>query len=135
MLQRGISQEQVESVLVSPDRVDHDDSNDSMRFEKDFDSMMLKVWVVADPWPPVDKVVVKTTAARHLGSLKIPAKATGRLIGRGGATIKSIQAATRARVEVKNDGVVHIRADDRASVEMARRMIYEITLNGTKRPR
>ena len=129
MAQRSISKDQIESVLIRPDRVDRDDNEGSMRFERELGTVLLKVWVAADPWPPVDKVVVKTAAARHFGSLTIPAEAVGRVIGRGGATIKRIQETTSSKVVVKDDGSVQIRADARIHVERAHRMIHEIASN------
>ena len=133
MQQRGISREDVEDVLSHPARVTRDEVENSMRFEKDVRNTVLKVWVAADPWPPTDKVVVKTTAARHFASLTIPRRTVGRVIGRGGSTIRRVQAATKARVTVKENGKVVIQADERAHVDQAHSMISLIAKGGTPR--
>jgi predicted RNA-binding protein YlqC (UPF0109 family) len=125
MAQRGITARQVEAVLAAPDRVRRDDAQDSMRFEKDLGRVLLKVWVVADPWPPVDEVVVKTTAANHVGTVTVPRKAVGRVIGRGGSTVSRIRAATGTQIDVGDGGRVVIRGDDRRSVDRARRMVED----------
>ena len=126
MQQRGISREDVEEVLARPERVTHDEVENSMRFEKDVRSMVVRVWVAADPWPPTDKVVVKTTAARHFASLTVPRRAIGSVIGRGGSTIRQVQSATNAKIRVEENGKIYIHADEQAQVVRALRMVTEI---------
>jgi hypothetical protein len=133
MEQRGISREDVEEVLAHPQRVSRDEVEGSMRFEKDVRSMVVRVWVAADSWPPVEEVVVKTTAARHFASLTINRRAVGRIIGRGGSTIQCVQNATDTKITVKDNGRIHIRGDDPQRVRQAHRMLNDIAKSGITR--
>ncbi|MBE7326034.1 DUF4258 domain-containing protein [Nocardioides sp. Y6] len=128
MAQRGVSSTEVEQTLSSPDRLEHDVTQQSMRFEKDFPEKVLKVWVAREPgaaWPPAD-AVVKSTAWAFTTTLEVRPDSVGRLIGRRGATIQSIRQATGARIWVK-DNVVHVRADDGRSFHQAKERVLEVT--------
>ncbi|GIW82466.1 MAG: hypothetical protein KatS3mg105_4273 [Gemmatales bacterium] len=51
----------------------------------------------------------------------------GMLIGPGGKTIKGIQEATGAKIDIEEDGTVYISHQDRAGVEAARLKVEAIT--------
>lgn len=124
MQQRGISQEQVEQTLTAPDRRSHDPVERSWKFEKDYDSLTLKVWVADDPWPPTREVVIKSTAAQHCAVLRIPRGTAGRVIGRGGATIRDIRQRSGARLDIDDAGIrVTITAGERHQVDAARHLV------------
>lgn len=124
MVLRGISQEDVEMTLAAPHRVEPVPREESVRFEREEGNRLLKVWVVADPWPPEDKVVVKTTAANYFAVLVIPKRSVGRVIGRGGSMIRDVQARTHASIKVdRASGTVHIRADESAQVLRAQELV------------
>lgn len=59
--ERGITHEQVEEVLASPERMTDDPEQGSVRLERLVSGRILKVWVVA-PWPAGDRVVAKSAA-------------------------------------------------------------------------
>ncbi|GGD24657.1 KH domain-containing protein [Nocardioides daphniae] len=128
MVERGVSRDEVEATLATPDRMEHDLAQASMRFEKDFHERILKVWVVREPhaaWPPTAEVVLKTTAWVHTTRFEVPSECVGRLIGRQGATIRSIRESTGARVWI-DDNVVHLSADNRRPFEQAKHRIHEL---------
>lgn len=123
MQQRNVSRAQVEATLAGPDRLTHDPVEGSHRFEKAFGDEIVKVWVSDEEWPPRTKVVIKSTAAQRYGSVRVPAAAVGRVIGRGGSTIQQIRRDSGARVDVRDGGLVVIVADTRDEVAVARRMV------------
>ena len=125
MQQRGVTAEQVKSVLDRPHRQAKDPLENSVRLERDFERRVLKVWV-AEPWPPTFEAVIKSTAWHHCMTVKIPVKKKGLLIGKGGRTIQAIRASTGARVDIREDGTVRISADDSRAVEAARQSIVAI---------
>jgi hypothetical protein len=132
MRERSITKDQVESALRAPDRREQDLEERSVRFEKDFDGRVLKVWVAAEPWPPSDTVVIKSTAWKYVDTFEIPADTIGRVIGRNGTTIQQVRNTTGAQIAVR-DVLVQISAGDRRSVERARQMIDEITRKPVRR--
>ena len=82
------------------------------------------------------KTMLQTIAApraeisRHaprLLQLKINPDKIGKLIGPGGKMIKSIEAATGARVEIDDDGTVTISSVDVTAAEKARDMVDAVT--------
>ena len=126
MRERRINQDQVEKVLARPDRREFDPAEDSYRFERDFDEVVIKVWVAAKPWPPTDEVVIKSTAGKHFISRQLPAKVVPRVIGRGGVTINRIRESSGATISVSDKGDVRISAGDRVCVDRAWRQIEQI---------
>ncbi len=60
-------------------------------------------------------------------TMKINPEKIRDVIGKGGATIKSITEATGASVDIEDDGSIKIAAVDAAAGEEARRMIDELT--------
>lgn len=119
---RRVSSEQVMHVLANPDRFTRDTINNSVRLERDEQGRTLKVWV-AEPWPTHREIVVKTTAWHHATSFAIPSNTVGRVIGRGGATIRQLRAETGAYIGVRSDGTVSVSADDSGTVEHARQRV------------
>ncbi len=65
--------------------------------------------------------------APRIISLKIDPNKIREVIGKGGATIRSITEQTGASVDLTDDGVVNIASVDKAAGEEARRIIEEIT--------
>ncbi len=61
MIERHVSDADVEEVLASPDSARHDPNQRSYRLEKRLPKGVLKVWVV-QPWPPKGIVLVKSVA-------------------------------------------------------------------------
>ena len=126
MQQRRISADEVTATLRTPDRVQADPAQQSMRFEKDLPDRTVRVWVAAEPWPPVREVVVKTTAARYAQTVKIGRDRVGAVIGRGGATVRQLQASTQARISVERDGRVRIQAGEPEQVAAAVREVVRV---------
>jgi len=60
-------------------------------------------------------------------TMKINPEKIRDVIGKGGATIKSITEATGASIDIEDDGSIKIAAVDAAAGEEARRMIDELT--------
>jgi len=60
-------------------------------------------------------------------TMKINPEKIRDVIGKGGATIKSITEATGASIDIDDDGSIKIAAVDAAAGEEARRMIDELT--------
>ncbi len=65
--------------------------------------------------------------APRLLIVSIPVDKIGLVIGPGGKTIKKIQETTGARVEIEDDGTVHISSRDAGAAEEARRQIEMLT--------
>ncbi|HVB32874.1 MAG TPA: polyribonucleotide nucleotidyltransferase [Patescibacteria group bacterium] len=65
--------------------------------------------------------------APRLYTLNIPTDKIRDLIGPGGKKIRSITEATGAKIDVLDDGTVHIYSSDSASGEDAFRMVSEVT--------
>jgi polyribonucleotide nucleotidyltransferase len=65
--------------------------------------------------------------APHLFMLNIPTDKIRDLIGPGGKKIRAITEATGVKIDVMDDGKVHVFANDGKSAEEALRMIREVT--------
>lgn len=125
MAERGVTAQQIAAALARPDRHEADRVENSVRVERDYDGRTLKVWV-AEPWPPASEAVVKSTAWHYHDTMRIPAARIGALIGRKGRTIDEIRRGTGARINVDDDGTVHITGDEHAAVQAAKRAIGKI---------
>lgn len=122
MSQRGVSIDNVRAVVTRPERAVADAAEGSVRLERDLGGRTLKVWVVA-PWPPEREAVVKSTAwADYTGEVTVPRASLGRVIGKGGATIRGIRSAHDARI-VQDGTTFRISADDADSVRRAQQSI------------
>ncbi len=66
-------------------------------------------------------------SAPVMSSIKIDAEKIRDVIGKGGATIRSITETTGAQVDIEDDGTIRIYAADKASETAARDMIQGIT--------
>lgn len=125
MTQRGITSDQVTSVLIHHDRKETDPVENSVRLERDFEGRTLKVWV-AEPWPATQKIIIKSAAWHYCTTVTFPVERKGLLIGRAGRTIEEIRASTGAHISVKDDGTVDISAGNSHSLEAARQKIEAI---------
>lgn len=123
MEQRGVTEEVVEATLRSPQTRTFDPQENSWKFERTFSSEHVKVWVSAEPWPPVDEVVVKSTAAQRFADVSVPRGQVGKVIGRGGSTVTRIRRETGAQIDVGQDGRVRITADTWEQVARARTLV------------
>jgi len=134
MLERHVGAEQILTVVASPDRVVPTDyldfgawggpqPKDSVRLESTVDGRVLKVWVPT-PWPARGEVVIKSVAwSDFVQTVKVAEGAVGRVIGRGGATIKGIERETGASISHAGGGVFRIEADDQRALSRAQRAI------------
>ena len=68
-----------------------------------------------------------STYAPHLYMLNIPTDKIRDLIGPGGKKIRSIIEATGVKIDVMDDGKVHVFASDGKSAEAALKMIRDVT--------
>ncbi|MGD0955995.1 MAG: polyribonucleotide nucleotidyltransferase [Candidatus Acidiferrales bacterium] len=68
-----------------------------------------------------------STYAPHLHMLSIPTDKIRDLIGPGGKKIRSIIEATGVKIDVMDDGKVHVFANDGAAAEAALKMIRDVT--------
>lgn len=132
MTERGVTVDQVESVLAAPARATKDPENNSVRLEGDIDGDILKVWV-AEPWPARGEIVIKTTAWKHILEFEIPSAAVRHVIGREGKTIRSIEQRTGARVSISHGSTIRISAGDRDSTERAREAVNSIVERPVRR--
>ncbi|MDB6135992.1 MAG: polynuc phos: polyribonucleotide nucleotidyltransferase [Verrucomicrobiales bacterium] len=64
--------------------------------------------------------------APRIESTKIPPDRIGELIGPGGKVIKGIQAETGAKIDIEDDGTVHIYAIKKEGLDAALRLIRNI---------
>ncbi len=65
--------------------------------------------------------------APRLLTVKINPEKIGLLIGPGGKTIKGIQEATGAKIDIEDDGTVYISHSDAAGAEAAKRKVEALT--------
>ncbi len=65
--------------------------------------------------------------APKISTIKIDKEKIGSLIGPGGKMIRSIQDQTGAKIDIEEDGTVHVAAVDQAAGEMALKMIKTVT--------
>ena len=146
MVERDIAAAAIMSVVERPDRAVPTEYADfgawggptrkeSVRLEGEIGGRILKVWVPA-PWPAsAREVVVKSAAwADFVATVRVPANAVGRVIGRGGATINGIQRDTRTAISSLGGGLFEIAADDERAIPRARRAILTAA-NTRARPR
>jgi predicted RNA-binding protein YlqC (UPF0109 family) len=122
MDERGVWSGEIDAVLRTPARMERDRAEKSVRLEGDFEGRVLKVWV-AEPWPPQDEVVVKSTAWNYVHEMAIHPSAVGRVIGAKGATVKGIRSTTGAQISVNGDGTVRISGDTPEAVAEAARRV------------
>jgi polyribonucleotide nucleotidyltransferase len=61
--------------------------------------------------------------APRIETTKIPPDRIGELIGPGGKNIKGIQAESGAKIDIEDDGTVHVYAVKKESLDIAMRMI------------
>jgi predicted RNA-binding protein YlqC (UPF0109 family) len=120
-----VTRSQIEEALARPHRRDHDKAQASMRFERDHEGRVLRVWVAASRWPPVGEAVIKTTAWQYRIAFKIDPSTKGRVIGRGGATIGKITEATATYIDVADDGTVTVAGSDKQQVNRAAAMVRQ----------
>ncbi|WP_395639723.1 KH domain-containing protein [Pseudolysinimonas sp.] len=133
MAQRRVSEAQVREVLAHPDRAvattyesPDGGERDSVRLERGFRRRLLKVWVPAD-WRANGIVAVKSVAWQYSETLRIPGARAGRIIGRGGQTIRDLERAYDVRISVDGGmGLARIVGDDAGSVASARREIRRL---------
>ena len=118
MSERGVSSLQINQVISSPTLAQTDARNNSVRLERQIGIRTLIVWV-AQPWPAA-ATIVKTTAWADVPlAFQIPAGAAGRIIGRGGATVRRLEATHQVRISIENGGsICHVRGN-RSSTEAA----------------
>jgi polyribonucleotide nucleotidyltransferase len=64
--------------------------------------------------------------APRIESTKIPPDRIGELIGPGGKVIKGIQAESGAKIDIEDDGTVHIYAVRKESLDVAMRLVRNI---------
>jgi polyribonucleotide nucleotidyltransferase len=64
--------------------------------------------------------------APRIESTKIPQDRIGELIGPGGKVIKGIQAETGAKIDIEDDGTVHVYAIRKEGLDAAMRLIRNI---------
>lgn len=132
MVQRGVTQQEIERVLAAPQRATRDESSGSVRLERDYPGRVLKVWVVA-PWPATSEIVVKTTAWNFIEEFAIPAGTAAHVIGKNGARVRSISQETNARISVKNTSV-RIEGGSAATVAAAKsdveRVLQRVAIGG-----
>ena len=64
--------------------------------------------------------------APRIESTKIPPDRIGELIGPGGKVIKGIQAESGAKIDIEDDGTVHIYAVRKESLDIALRLVRNI---------
>lgn len=143
MTQRGVREDDVRKALARPSRVlattyvdrggtssdgplSEGEERDSLRVEKNFRGRMLKVWVPPD-WRSASPIVVKSVAWLYTATLRMPPRRVGAIIGRGGETIKNLQAVYDVRVHVeRRSGIVRIVGDDKDAVNRARGRIQQL---------
>ena len=65
--------------------------------------------------------------APQMDTIRIPVEKIREVIGPGGRTVRGIVEESGARVNIEDDGVVQIAAQERASIDVAIRLIKELT--------
>ena len=118
MLERKVSSLQIDQLITNPTLVRRDATNNSVRLEGQISGRTLIVWV-AEPWPVAATIVKSTAWADVPLTFKIPAEAAGRIIGRGGATVRRIEAAHQVRISIENGGSICRVRGNRSSTEAA----------------
>jgi len=96
---------------------------ETLELAKEARMHILKEMLVVLPKP---RPSISEYAPRIL-TLKINPEKIGKVIGPGGKGIKGIEAETGARVEIDDDGTIHVSCTDARGGERARDMIEAIT--------
>lgn len=141
MAERGVSEGEVRVAVAAPDRVvpttyldrgprtndaPHPEERDSVRLEKDLRGRTLKVWVPTD-WRSESPIAVKSVAWQYTVTFRVPGSRVGAIIGRGGATIRELEAAYDVRITVDGGlGLARIVGDDEDALVAARRHIARL---------
>src|ERR1700758_5105979 len=86
----------------------------------------LEILDIMDKTLPAGRSEISTYAP-HLFMLNIPTDKIRDLIGPGGKKIRGIIEATGVKIDVMDDGKVHVFANDGKSAEAALKMIREVT--------
>ena len=86
----------------------------------------LEILDIMDPTISADRTEISTYAP-HLYMLQIPTDKIRDLIGPGGKKIRSIIEATGVKIDVMDDGKVHVFANNGTAAEAALKMIRDIT--------
>lgn len=124
MALRGVTLAQIEATVAHPRRVTPCPAQGSVCLESVHGEGVLKVWVVA-PQPGVHETVVKSTAWCFERTVAIPAGAHGRVVGRGGCTVRRLQATSNTRISV-NGASVTVRADSSDALNHGCRLVAEV---------
>ncbi len=74
----------------------------------------------------IDKPAALSAYAPRIESTKIPQDRIGELIGPGGKVIKGIQAESGAKIDIEEDGTVHVYAVKKEALDVAMRLIRNI---------
>src|SRR6201997_790158 len=86
----------------------------------------LEILDIMDPTISSGRAEISTYAP-HLYMLSIPTDKIRDLIGPGGKKIRSIIEATGVKIDVMDDGKVHVFASNGTSAEEALKMIHDVT--------
>ena len=86
----------------------------------------LEILDIMDPTISTGRTEISTYAP-HLYMLQIPTDKIRDLIGPGGKKIRSIIEATGVKIDVMDDGKVHVFASNGAAAEAALKMIRDVT--------
>jgi polyribonucleotide nucleotidyltransferase len=74
----------------------------------------------------IDKPAPLSQYAPRIETTKIPPDRIGELIGPGGKVIKGIQAESGAKIDIDDDGTVHIYSARKESLDIAMRLVRNI---------
>lgn len=131
MAERAVQARQIELVIAEPTREVHDARNSSVRLEREVGGRILIVWV-AQPWPTTEAIYIKSTAWTDcVLTFDIPGALAGRVIGRGGRTVRQIEAANDVRISVDGTGSVRVSARHVSSAESARQQVLTLIDSAT----
>lgn len=134
MHERHVDAEQIMAVVAHPDRAvaaeyldlgswGGPQPKESVRLERTVDGRVLKVWVPT-PWPTRGEVVVKSVAWSDFEqTVKVAENAVGRVIGRGGETIRGIERETGTSITHVAGGAFRISAGDERALSRAHNAI------------
>lgn len=93
----------------------------AMAKEARLDILSTMLQTIRRPRPDI------SSYAPRILTIKIDPEKIGKVIGPGGKGIKGIEAKTGAKVDIDNDGTIHVSCVDLASAEAAREMIELVT--------
>jgi hypothetical protein len=138
MAERGVRDVDVRATVADPDRIiattyldrrvsaGEQGERDSVRLEKDLPGRTLKVWVPPD-WRAQQPVAVKSVAWQYSVEFGIPRSRAGRIIGRGGETIRELEQTYGVKITVEGRlGLARILGDDEDSLTRAQRHIERL---------